>query len=154
MKRNLYIFLLMFTSVLLVSQLQSCRDDEMFQNVAISSQDELDKLLESDPGSSRYEGDLLLTGDITSLESLSSIERIIGNLAIIDTELVSLEGLDNLSLVTGDIVIRSTPPNKQVIADFCALQTLLISGNFKSVLIYDNLYNPTVQQIKQGDCSF
>ncbi|NND87645.1 MAG: hypothetical protein HKM28_00185, partial [Flavobacteriaceae bacterium] len=138
MKNKLHILLITLGLVLVGMHFQSCRDDEMFQNVAITSQEELDRLLAEDGGNPRYEGDLLLTGEITSLTSLSHLEKIIGNLVIIDTELESLDGLENLNLVTGDILIRSTPPNVQEIRDFCALRDLLISGNFKSILIYDN----------------
>ncbi len=152
MKRNFYISLLLLGSVLLSSQLQSCRDDEMFQTVAITTQDELDEL--GRDALARYEGDLILTGEITSLESLNHVEKIIGNLIIIDTQLETLGGLESLSLVTGDILIRSTPPNQQEILDFCALQGLLSGGSFKSVLIYNNLYNPTAQEIIDGNCSF
>lgn len=152
MKRSFYISLLILGSALLVSHLQSCRDDEMFQNVAVTSQEDLDDLRNSPP---RYVGDLILIGEgITSLESLDHIEKIIGNVVIADTELESLDGLENLFLVTGDITIKSTPPYEQPISDFCALQQLLSGGSFKSLSIFDNLYNPTSQEIIDGDCSF
>lgn len=152
MKRNIFISLLFFGSVLLCTQLQSCRDDEMFQNVAVTSQEALDDLRDTSP---RYVGNLILVGeDIESLESLSHIEKIIGNLVIADTNLESLDGLENLILVTGDISIRSTPPYEQPITDFCALQQLLVGGSFKSIAILNNLHNPTVQDIIDGNCSF
>ena len=103
-------------------------------------------------GSAR-EFDLILTGNISPLQSLSGLEKIFGKLAIIDTQITSLEGLDDLILVTDDITITSTGPNLQNITDFCAIQGLLEGGSFKSISIFNNEFNPTVQQIVDGECS-
>jgi len=131
-----------------------CRDDEeTFQVVVIDSQEELENLLLGSDGT-RINGDVIISGNVLSLEILSSVEKIIGNLAIVDSQITSLEGLDNLNLVTGDITIRSTPPFQQRIVDFCALQNLLTQGSFRSINILDNLHNPSVQDIQSGNCSF
>jgi len=130
----------------------SCRDDEeTFQVVVIDSQEELADLVANN--SSRIVGDLFIGGNVTSLEILGGVEKIIGDLAIIDTQLNSLNGLDNLILVTGDITISSTPPSQQNITDYCAIQNLLASGSFKSIIIENNIFNPSPQDIISGDCS-
>lgn len=130
---------------------QGCRDDdELFQVVVIDTQEELEKFVLDN--NSRIEEDVILSGNITSLEVFSTVQKIIGDLAIIDTRLTTLDGLENLILVTGDITITSTPPNQQGITDFCALQNLLERGSFKSISITNNIFNPTVSEILEGNC--
>ena len=130
-----------------------CRDDdETFQVVVIDSQEELERFILGDE--SRINGDLLISGNVTSLEILSSVEKIIGNLVIIDSQLTSLDGLDRLELVTGDITILSNPPFQQKITDFCAIRPLLSMGSFRSITILNNLHNPTVSEIQNGLCDF
>lgn len=132
---------------------QSCReDDDIFQVVVIDTQEDLERLILGE--SSRLEGPIILSGSITSLEVFENVEKIIGDFVIIDSQLSSLEGLENLVLVTGDITITSTPPFQQNIRDFCALQTLINGGSFKSITITNNQFNPTVADIQQGNCSF
>lgn len=151
MSARCYHIILVLMALLLAGSLSSCRDDdENFQVVVIDSQEELERLILGE--SDRYVGNLILSGNITSLEILSDLEKIIGNLAIIDTQLTTLDGLENLILVTGDITITSTPPFQQGITDFCALQQLLEGGSFKSISITKNLFNPTVAEIVEGNC--
>lgn len=144
--------LLFALAIWLFSVLSACREDEEpFQVVVIDSQEELANLVAD--GSNRIDGDLFISGNITSLEVLGDVEKIIGNLAIIDSQLSSLDGLESLVLVTGDITITSTPPFEQNITDYCAIQDLLISGSFKSIIISNNAFNPTVADITSGNCS-
>lgn len=152
MKRNLFHFFTCMSVTLVLSVTLSCREDKPFEPIVIDTQEELNRIISTN-ASSRYDGDLILTGNITSLEVLNNLEKIFGKLAVIDTQITTLDGLDNLILVTGDITITSTAPAFQNITDFCALQGLLAGGSFKSISIYNNVFNPTVQDIVEGNCS-
>ena len=152
MRRGLHIWFVFVSMVLSLSITLGCREDKPFEPIVIDTQEELEEVFSSNNGS-QYDGDLILTGRINSLEVLSGIEKIFGKLAIIDTQITSLEGLNDLILVTGDITITSTGSDLQNITDFCAIQDLLAGGSFKSVSIYNNEFNPTVQEIIEGDCS-
>ena len=152
MRKNLFHLFVCISTTLVLSVTLSCREDKPFEPIVIDTQEELIRLISSN-ASSRYDGDLILTGNITSLEVLSDLEKIFGNLAIIDTQITTLDGLDNLILVTDDITITSTSPSFQNTTDFCALQGLLAGGSFKSISIYNNQFNPTVQDIIEGNCS-
>jgi len=152
MRRSLFQILTCFLVISLFSSVQSCREDKPFEVIVIDTQEELENLLLSNQ-SDRYEGDLILSGNITSLQALSSLKKLFGKLAIIDTQITSLNGLENLILVTDDITITSTGPIQQNITNFCAIQGLLEGGSFKSLTITNNLFNPSVQEIIDGDCS-
>lgn len=98
-------------------------------------------------------GDLELKGNITSLSGLIALTEIQGNLIISDTDLTTLDGLDNLNRVTGVINIFPQQSTQDII-DYCALQTLFTSGDFNTVDISNNTsFNPTVADIVQGNCS-
>ncbi|WP_298419854.1 hypothetical protein [uncultured Kordia sp.] len=101
--------------------------------------------------------------DLSALSNITSadIVSIGGNDA-----LTSLNGLDNLTnidwMLIGndlefDIVVNS--PNNSL-TDFCALQNLFTNGTyptvnstFNGVYIENNLFNPSIQDIIDGNCS-
>lgn len=104
--------------------------------------------------------------DLSGLNNLSSV-----NLFFIGANdaLTSLNGLDNLIDVTGVNIGRDlafdvidVAPN-QNLADFCALQNLFTNGTYQEessgpfliygVFIENNAFNPTVQDIVDGNCS-
>ena len=96
----------------------------------------------------------LLT-DLTGIETLTSLN---GNLIVQNNEnLTSLYGLQNL-LETNNVIIGgeteygSSSPNESL-ADFCDLTNLFTSGEFGSVTITNNLYNPTSEDIINNNCS-
>lgn len=144
--------------ILIIAFLGCKDDDEYFQevlsfdgDVVITTQAELDLFT-----SSRYNvinGDLTLKDGVTSLSSLTDLNEVDGELTIIDTELTTLDGLNNLNRVGGPITITSTGQPLQAITDFCALQPLFSSGEFNTVDISNNEFNPTVQAIAQGNCT-
>lgn len=113
---------------------------------------------------------------ITNLDTLSSLSVVGGDLDIQDnvslnniqglsvlteimygsvsfygnTSLSSIDGLENLSSV-GNTVKFVGNSN---LSDFCALQNLMQTFSPGSVpLIYDNLFNPTITDIANGNCS-
>lgn len=64
--------------------------------------------------------------------------------------LESLEGLQNINIFVGDLDIHSN----NVLKDLCALQSLLAAGEFTyPTIIEDNYYNPTPDDIIEGNCS-
>ncbi len=69
-----------------------------------------------------------------------------------------LNGLENLTSCNTNIYIgvdhnSNASPNPNL-TDFCGIQNLLSSGNFQgNLLISNNAYNPTVQEIIDGYCS-
>ena len=152
MKRRLHYMFSCISMAMAFAITISCREDKPFDPIVIDTQEELNNVFSSIT-SSRYDGDIILTGNISSLEALQGIEKIFGKLAIIDTQITTLDGLEDLILVSDDITITSTGDNLQNITDFCALQGLLAGGSFKSISIFNNNFNPTVQDIVEGNCS-
>lgn len=146
--------------IVLIASISGCKEDdeELFTevksfngDVIIITQGELDTF-----ATAKYEeinGSLTLSNNVTSLNGLLDLNRILGDLDIIDTQLTTLEGLDNLNQVSGSITITSTQQPLQSITDFCALQTLFSSGEFNTVNITNNEFNPTSQDIAQGNCT-
>jgi len=90
---------------------------------------------------------------LTGLESLTSIG---GNFGLSLTSLMSLDGLQNLNNVNnlnlGADYLNNNFPNANL-SNFCSLQGLLVNGNYNDVYIENNAYNPTVQDIINGNCS-
>jgi len=91
---------------------------------------------------------LLGLNSLTNLKYLS----IYGN-----SSLESLFGLENLIEIEIVLDIGNTPgevlggnPN---LSNFCALTNLLTNGTYGNVHIQENLYNPTVQDIIDGNCA-
>jgi len=108
-------------------------------------------------------------------ESLASIEALanlntIHSLSIAGNySLQTLDGLENITEVTGDFIndfaginiggtiidIPAEEPGNTSLADLCALQTLMSSPSFlpDSYTVNRNLYNPTIEDILIGNCS-
>ncbi|WP_298516189.1 hypothetical protein [uncultured Kordia sp.] len=111
---------------------------------------------------------------LTSIEALNSITpQVISRVSIKNTGLASLQGLENISSVATLLVIDndnlaslaalqglSTIGNtvfifrNDILTDYCILQTPL--QNNSQLMIYnvsENQFNPTQQNIIDGDCS-
>lgn len=87
---------------------------------------------------------------ITSINGLSSLETVGEWFSILFSEdLQSLDGLENLVTVKYlDISGNDT------LADFCALENLIINGDaIEEYTVQGNFYNPTQQDIIDGNCS-
>ncbi|MBX2829160.1 MAG: cadherin repeat domain-containing protein [Flavobacteriaceae bacterium] len=85
--------------------------------------------------------------NIVGLESITGSDEIIvsGNSAIND-----LNGLVNLELVTYNVSFIEN----QILGDFCGLVHLANEGTIGGIYdSRDNLYNPTIEDISNGDCS-
>ncbi|MGV6832730.1 MAG: hypothetical protein ACWA5P_14355 [bacterium] len=92
--------------------------------------------------------------NLQSLEGLSSLTYA-NHIEIWDNQnLINLNGLEQLdfsnSLLIGG---EATNGGNQSLTDFCALQNLFINGTYSEVDFINNAYNPTVQDIIDGNCS-
>ena len=92
---------------------------------------------------------------LSSFEGLGSLEIIGGNFRIISSyslfSLSSFSGFRGLKSIGGDFEVVSSN-KKSGIFDYCALKTALqtLNGNYK---VSGNAYNPTKEQILNGECS-
>ncbi|MDT0620384.1 InlB B-repeat-containing protein [Croceitalea vernalis] len=84
--------------------------------------------------------------DLSGMESISSMETVF----IRDnTSLVSLSGLENLNELTTLVNIIQN----ESLQSFCALDDLINNGNLMGNWdVFDNLFNPTLQDMESGNC--
>lgn len=136
--------------------------------IVISSQSELEAYanVEEFPRSVRIIGTA-----ITSLQSLSRMKKINGDLRIENTSLTNLEGLDNLTAITGKLIVSGNRllvsmdgiyswddifyvliEDNPELVDYCSL-TAYAQKNNPAGMIHGNAYNPTFEQIANGNCS-
>jgi len=119
--------------------------------VAIGSSDVMTHLdgLSNISGTIRYLG---VTGidSLIDINGLSNITRVNSDITINNnSRLLNLDGIMNLKYIQGDLDILNNS-----IIDFCGLNTLIIEnglqGNYN---VLRNSYNPTIQDILDGNCS-
>ena len=144
------------------SIIQSCREDNIFQQVmgtviqddlVFKNQSDFEEFQEN--SYTEVIGNITILDSVTSLLPLNTLNIIRGNLLIKNTQLVTLNGLENLISISGDLSITSDFEQNvpiQNIENFCSLQNLLNEGMFGIVTIINNSFNPTVQDIINGDC--
>lgn len=99
----------------------------------------------------RIGGDFVFDGinSLTSLDGLNSLEKVGGGLSLHDLDsLKSLDDLKNLQEIGGKITIDYCPK----LFDFCILKNIVIS-NQNLFYSHENGYNPTREQILNGECS-
>lgn len=93
--------------------------------------------------------------NMDSLENLESLnlERIINNLAItFNDNLQSLEGLESIQEV-GDFC-RVTIHSNPFLTDFCSLTAFTEQSNVETLYtVYNNGFNPTFQDLLDGNCN-
>lgn len=93
--------------------------------------------------------------ELSNIRALSSLKKITRRFSIEgNSYLPSLAGLENLSLVgiEGNFGYKMEIRNNDYLADFCALTKLFTEGSYHEADIRWNGYNPTVDQIKEGEC--
>ena len=98
---------------------------------------------------------------LKSLEGLEGITSIISSLLVGGNEsLTSLDGLQNISSMTHDITSQFVPIIRfewnDKLLDFCAISPLIDALNNNNFTyrfeLNSNAYNPTAQEIVDGDC--
>ena len=106
-------------------------------------------------GGSLYLDSLDTALDFNGLQNLTSIggDLWIGHPDYRNESLISLNGLENLTSVDGEIKITDNPS----LINYCGLESL-INNLINNGIIFDyfvenNLYNPTIQDIIDGNCS-
>lgn len=86
---------------------------------------------------------------LTSLDGLQNLSRIEDEISISRNPLLeSLEGLNALERVENRVRIY----NNTNLMDYCALDLLVADGVAVFAEIDENAYNPTLQDIRRGDC--
>ena len=85
-----------------------------------------------------------------NLEGLNALQYIGGDIFLVGNRIKDIDALENIHSVGGNIeIIRNYRLN-----DLCGLRPYLSTGNFNNTCtIYDNIYNPTMQEIIDGDCN-
>lgn len=88
---------------------------------------------------------------LDNISALSNLEFIGGTLTINYTPLTTLNGLDNLETLNGDIFMAYN----EDLANYCALNTLVIDNSYSGQIvgIAENAFIPTVQDILDENCS-
>ncbi|WP_421918403.1 hypothetical protein [Marinifilum sp.] len=85
--------------------------------------------------------------DISGLSNLTTIGE---HLSILYNNISNLDALTNLKTLKGDLWIQGNTN----LNDFCGLKTLATEGEIGgSISISENKYNPSMDDIKAGDCS-
>jgi hypothetical protein len=86
---------------------------------------------------------------LTSLNGLNNLISINNNIIITsNSNLLTLAGLENLSSVDGVLQIHSN----SLLGDFCPIKPLLLNDNNLNISIYNNLTNPSTNDIL-NDCN-
>ena len=156
--------------------IKDIEEDVFNGNVLLTTQEDIDAF-----GSNGYKiinGDLIIDEDqtihnIVFLDALSSIEEIKGVLKLNNLfNLLDIPGFENLSIIggleitnnwgIGDVNSLSSITNcdgpiiitnNSSLGSFCGIRPLLQSGNFNDAYtVSDNFYNPTQQDIIDGNC--
>ena len=113
--------------------------------ITFSSQADLDNFLDNYPGCTIIGGDVVIrSSGITNLSNLSNIISIDGSLTIVQNDLLtSLNGLNKLNLVNGDLIIgNDASGGNNALNNLTALHNLkLLGGN----LVIKN--NPSLESL-------
>ncbi len=79
-----------------------------------------------------------------------SISTIGGDLKLENCDLLTeVAGMESLISVNGNLYIQ----DNELLSDFCDLTDFFTSGSYNEVTITDNLYNPTLEDILNNNCS-
>ncbi|MEP0263744.1 hypothetical protein [Dokdonia sp.] len=91
-----------------------------------------------------------LTPNLTNLQGLSNVTSDILFVFISQNDqLESLDGLENVSSITGSINASYNP----ILNDLCAIQNSITNLSEEDVEILFNAFNPTMQDFIDGNCS-
>ncbi|MBC9798065.1 hypothetical protein [Sinomicrobium weinanense] len=84
---------------------------------------------------------------INDLSGLSSLREITQSLSIVRTQVTNLDGLNNLTKIGTSLQIKDNAG----LSDYCAIVPFVQSGA-EYFTARGNLYNPTLDELKAGDC--
>ncbi len=88
---------------------------------------------------------------LTNIDGLSNIASLNGDLQIVDNDaLTNIDGLSNLGSVEFELLIREN----DALTNLCGITDLITNnGLLGNYSVYNNAYNPTQQDIIDGNCS-
>ncbi len=84
---------------------------------------------------------------LNSLEALNNLESVTELSVWQNDNLISLNGLNNLQSAENISIT-----NNQELINYCALENLFSNGTYGDIIIENNTYNPTIQNIVDGNC--
>lgn len=124
---------------------------------------------------STINGDIYISENfnLENIDGLTSLSTINGNLTISYSGLDNLNGLTNLTTINGDLTISNNQVLTQLdglsnlstlngnltidgninLNDFCGIQLLINNGFSQPYTVSSNKYNPTKQDVINGNCS-
>jgi hypothetical protein len=86
---------------------------------------------------------------ITSMSGLEGLTDTFGLQFSENQNLLSLDGLENITICRNQIYIQDNP----ILTDFCALSALIQNGGLQGVWLTEfNDYNPDLSQMQAGQC--
>ncbi|SRX50906.1 cadherin repeat domain-containing protein [Aequorivita lipolytica] len=121
------------------------------RNIIINNNDSLENLDGLTSVTSLGQGGLSITYNNTlrNIEGLINLDHVDGYIGITGNEnLISLNGLESLSHIEGIGITENTN-----LIDFCSLINVLTIDPNTNYQTYNNAYNPTKQDIIDGNCS-
>lgn len=89
--------------------------------------------------------------NITNIDALSNLTSVVGRINIYAcNSLINLDGLNGLTSVGSDIKVK----DNSFLTSFCGLSNLIINHNYSNTFTATgNVYNPSKQDITDGNCS-
>lgn len=136
-------------------------NSEVFITNLLVGNDNIETLesLSNNLGSSMGSIYVIQASNLVSLEGLEAVSTLEDLYIMENDKMLNLKGVENLISVSQDVRIGLNSndypfPNNQL-TDFCALENLFNNGayNIDKVYIQNNAYNPTIQDIIDGNCS-
>ncbi|WP_044399429.1 DUF1573 domain-containing protein [Lacinutrix sp. Hel_I_90] len=95
------------------------------------------------------DGELAIVSGADTTGLTNTLTNITGDLFISSITSTDLNGLENLTAVGANIYVN----NCSNLTDFCALNNVINSGNFNTLSVSNNAYNPSVSDFNSGNCS-
>ncbi|WP_026451887.1 cadherin repeat domain-containing protein [Aequorivita capsosiphonis] len=134
----------------ILQNISGLQNIDVSENISISD----NSLLKNIDGLSRISSlssvTLLKNNSLKNIDGLSNLNTISNDIKITrNKSLSNLNALTGLTRVDGLMEISQN----LLLRDFCGLQNFMTSGTLGSYEISDNLFNPTKQDIIDGNCS-
>ncbi|MBQ4915913.1 choice-of-anchor D domain-containing protein [Maribacter sp. MMG018] len=119
--------------------------------VKISTESDIEKFVSK--GYTVIDGSLhIYSSRITNLDFLSEITTVTGYIDIWNTALTNLDGLAHMTHIP-----RISISENEMLSNYCGISTLAQNGSFQrgdgAFFIYDNLFNPSLEDVQNGECS-
>lgn len=119
--------------------LANCNDPLL--DFTFNTQEEIDSFHVNYPGISEIEGNVMISGDdINNLEGLWALTSIGNTLSICGNEILSnLSGLNNMTMIGGDLIIGSFSPKNFSLSSLTGLESLISIGGTLKIIENDSL---------------